>query len=105
MSIAQIIEAIRENRVRITDHADEEAEADGLTFDEIYLSVLHGEIIEDYPEDKPYPSYLIYGQTFGGDPVHSVWAYNKRNRWAVLITVYRPDPDRWINWRERKKQP
>ncbi len=102
MNISDIIEAIRSGRVRITDHADEEAEADRLTFDEIYFSVLQGEIIEDYPTDKPYPSYLIYGRTFSGDPVHSVWAYNEQNRWAVLVTVYRPDPDRWVNWRERR---
>ncbi len=103
MDIADIIKAIQADRVRITDHADEEAEADQLTFDEIYFSVLHGEIIEDYPTDKPYPSCLIYGQTFSGDPVHSVWAYNEQNGWAVLITVYRPDPSRWINWRERRR--
>jgi hypothetical protein len=72
MEISEIIEAIRSNRIRITDHADEEAEADRLTFDETYFSVLHGEIIEDYPTEKPYPSCLIYGQTFSGDPVHSV---------------------------------
>lgn len=105
MDITDIVEAIQANRVRITDHADEEAEADQLTFDEIYFSVLHGEIIEEYPTDKPYPSCLIYGQTFRGDPVHSVWAYNGQSRWAVLITVYRPDPNLWINWRERRRQP
>ncbi|MBI4745318.1 MAG: DUF4258 domain-containing protein, partial [Deltaproteobacteria bacterium] len=44
-------------------------------------------MIEDYPTDKPYPSCLIYGQTFGEEPVHSVWAYNEQNLWAVLITV------------------
>jgi len=103
IDINDIIEAIRTNRVRISDHADEEAAADQLSFDEIFLSVLQGEIIEDYPTDKPYPSCLIYGQTFSGDPIHSVWAYNAENRWAVLITVYRPDPNRWIAWRERKK--
>ena len=104
MNVSDIVEAIRASRVRITDHADEETEDDQLTFDEIYFSVLHGEVIEDYPTDKPYPSCLIYGQTFSGDPVHSVWAYNEYNGWTVLITVYRPDPDRWINWRERRKQ-
>ena len=102
MDIDGIIEAIQRNRVRITDHADEEAEADQLTLDEVYFSVLHGEIIEDYPTDRQYPSCLIYGQTFSGDPVHSVWAYNEHNQWAVLITVYRPDPDLWIDWRERR---
>ncbi|OPX23308.1 MAG: hypothetical protein B1H04_03840 [Planctomycetales bacterium 4484_123] len=102
MDIGHIIKAIRAGRVRITDHADEEAVADSLTFDEIRSSVLHGEVIEDYPEDKPYPSCLVYGDTDGGDPVHSVWAYNKDSGWAVLITVYRPDPGRWLDWRRRK---
>ena len=58
--------------------------------------------IEAYPRDKPYPSCLIYGDTFAGEPAHSVWAYNKDNQWAVLITVYHPDPDRWIDWRKRR---
>ena len=103
IDINDIIEAIKINRVKISDHADEEAEGDRLTFDEIYFSVLHGEIIENYPDDKPYPSCLIFGNTFAGDPVHSVWAYNKQNKWAVIITVYRPDPELWINWRKRRK--
>ncbi len=103
MDIADIAEAIRAGRVRITDHADEEAVADKLTFDEIYFSVFGGEIIEDYPTDKPYPSCLIYGKTFRGDSVHTVWAYNAQNRWAVVITVYRPDPRRWVDWRERRR--
>ena len=56
MKVREIITAIQEHRIRITDHADEEAQADGLTFDEIFFSVLQGEVIEDYPADKPYPS-------------------------------------------------
>ncbi len=102
MKLEEIIEAIRVGRVRITDHAYEEAQEDNLSFDEIFFSLFQGEIIEKYPEDRPYPSCLIYGNTSLGEPVHSVWAYNRVNRWAVLITVYRPDPQRWINWRERR---
>ena len=103
MEIDNIIDAIRHNRIKITDHADEEAENDQLTFDEVYFSVLNGEVIEDYPDDKPYPSCLICGQTFSGDPIHSVWAFNEQSKWAVLITVYRPDPSQWIDWRKRRK--
>ena len=97
-----IIEAIRHDRIRITDHADEEAQADRLSFDEIFTSVLHGEVIEDYPDDRPYPSCLVYGDTFSDQPVHSVWAYNRATGWAALITVYRPDPERWLDWRIRR---
>ena len=102
MNIDDIIGAIHRNRIRITDHADEEAQADHLSFDEIFTSVLQGEIIENYPDDKPYPSCLIFGKTFSQEPVHSVWAYNQETRWAVLITLYRPDPARWLDWRTRR---
>lgn len=104
LSIEDIINATRQNRIRITDHADEEAQADRLTFDEIFFSVLQGEIIEEYPADRPYPSCLIYGDSFNGEPIHSVWAYNQDSQWAVLITVYRPDPNRWIDWRKRRSE-
>lgn len=95
--------AIVEGKVVITDHADEEAENDGLSFEEIYFSVTHGGIIKEYPADRPYPSCLVYGDTFGGDPVHSVWGYNQDTGFAVLITVYRPDPERWTeDWKSRR---
>ena len=76
MDIENIVVSIRNSQVRITDHAHEEAVNDGLTFEEIYFSVMHGEIIEDYPNDKPYPTCLILGNNFSGQPIHSVWAYN-----------------------------
>jgi hypothetical protein len=104
MNIIDIKKAIGQGKVKITDHADEEAENDFLTFDEIYHSVyIDGEIIKEYSEDKPYPSCLILGNTFRGEPIHSVWAYNKESEWAVLITVYRPNSEKWKeDWKERK---
>ena len=103
MNLNDIINAIQYKRVKITDHADVESQNDNISFEEIYFSVMHGEIIEDYPSDKPYPSCLVYGKTFNGAPIHSVWAFNISTNWAVLITVYRPDPNLWINWKERRK--
>lgn len=66
--IDEIVSAIRRDRVRITDHADEEAQADDLSLDEVLDSVSHGEVIEEYPDDRPFPSCLIYGRTPGGEP-------------------------------------
>ncbi|AGX86285.1 DUF4258 domain-containing protein [Candidatus Symbiobacter mobilis] len=103
MNITDIIVAIQRSLVRITDHADEEAVNDDLAFDEIYYSVIKGEIIEDYPNDRPYPSCLVFGKNFTGEPIHSVWGYNPDNLWVVLLTVYRPDPKRWIDWKIRVK--
>jgi hypothetical protein len=103
VKIEKIHMAIESNKIKITDHADEEAADDQLTLTEIIQSVKTGEIIEDYPTDKPYPSCLILSKNVDASPIHSVWAYNKANGWAVLITVYRPDPTRWIEWKTRRK--
>lgn len=105
MDLSDIIEAIRYRRVQVTLHADEESQADNLIVEEVFYSALHGEMIEDYPTDRPFPSCLIYGRNAKGEPIHSVWAYRKDNRWAVLITVYRPDPNLWIDCRKRRRDP
>ncbi|MBZ5542121.1 MAG: DUF4258 domain-containing protein [Acidobacteriia bacterium] len=103
MTIGDIVGAISSGCVRVTDHADEEATADGLKLQDVFSSAAHGEIIEEYPADVPYPSCLVLGWAPGGSPVHSVRAYNRDSRWAVLVTVYRPDPARWVDWRRRRK--
>ena len=46
LTLVIIINAIRNSWVRITDHADEEAFDDNLTYEEIYSSVLQGEVIK-----------------------------------------------------------
>jgi len=104
LEINALKQAIRDGKFRVSDHADEEANADSLLLDDVLESVLTGEIIEEYPTDWPYPSCLVLGFTGGREPVHSVWAYNAANAWAVLVTVYRPDPRKWTDWRFRRKQ-
>lgn len=103
MELYDIIEAIAAGRSRFTSHGAIEAAADGLAESEIHHSVFHGEIIEDYPNDQPLPSCLVFGRAPDGNPVHSVWAYNRETRRAAMITVYRPDPERWIDWRARRR--
>ncbi len=105
MKLDDIIEAVKSRRTRMTLHAESEAKADGITLDDLYYSVEYGEILSEYPEDRPYPSCLIYGRDPNGQPLHSVWAYNETTRSVVAVTVYRPDPDLWIDFRVRKKQP
>lgn len=53
-----------------------------------------GEIIEDYPNDTPYPSRLILGW-HDGHPIHVVAAENGADQETIIITVYEPDPRRW----------
>lgn len=103
MKLDCLIKAIAANRILITGHARKEAEDDNILLTEIYWSVNQGEIIEDYPDDYPCPSCLVYGISPKNKPIHSVWAYNEQKELAILITVYRPNLNQWINWRVRRK--
>ena len=53
-----------------------------------------GQVIEDYPDDTPYPSCLILGWS-SGCPLHVVAAYNAGDEETIVITAYVPDPERW----------
>jgi len=102
IEIGTIIESIKANRFRITDHADEEADNDRISLVQAFDSIPNGIIIEHYPEDSPYPSCLIYSRLENGDPIHTVWAFNPGTNASVLITTYRPDPRRWIEGKIRR---
>jgi len=81
LDIDKIIQALADRKIRITDHADVQTISDHLSIDEIFRSVRHGEIIEEYPKDKPYSSCLIFGKNAKMEPIHSVWAFNSENQW------------------------
>jgi hypothetical protein len=61
---------------------------------EVEYVILNGEIIEEYLDDKPYPSYLVYG-AYNNLPLHVVYA--KYDNKIIVITAYRPSLDKWQN--------
>ena len=69
---------------------------------EVSESVAAGEVIEEYPDDRPYASRLIFGTTEGGRPIHALCAYDMDEEIAIVITVYQPDPRRWVEFRRRR---
>lgn len=54
------------------------------------------EIIEQYPEDKYLPSYLVYAE-HQGVPLHIVFAVDKPGRNVIIVTAYRPDSIKWLD--------
>jgi len=70
---------------------------------EVYESICHGDIIKSYLDDTPYPSVLIFGTTTNNRPLHMVCAYNHTDDQVIVITVYQPDPDLWVDYRRRKR--
>jgi hypothetical protein len=75
----------------------------GIPPDAVRVLLEHGEIIANYPDDRPYPSALILGW-FESRPVHAVIAQNRATEECQVITVYQPDPLLWdADFKSRKK--
>lgn len=62
--------------------------------EDIEVSVENGEIIEEYPDDKPYPSFLVLN-FIKGKPIHVVFSFDNDNETIYLITAYFPDTSIW----------
>ena len=61
-----------------------------------------GEVIEEYPNETPYPSRLVLGWC-GPQPIHIAVADNIDAGETIVITVYEPSLDKWdSNFRRRK---
>lgn len=66
----------------------------GVSTDDIRTVLEHGEVIDLYPDDKPYPSRLLLAFV-GQRPLHMVAADNPLGNETFIITVYEPDPEVW----------
>ena len=72
---------------------------------EVYEAAVECTIVEEYPDDLPYPSVLVLGRTRETRPVHVVCAYAAQEDQLVVITVYEPDPNRWDEEFGRRRKP
>ncbi len=64
--------------------------------------VQSGEIICEYPDDKPYPSFLLLGFS-NKSPIHIVLAKNHDDGTCYVVTVYCPSSDIWHKHYRRRK--
>lgn len=60
-------------------------------------------VIEEYPDDIPYPSCLVLGFTLSKRPIHIVFSVNKTEKIVFIITIYEPDIQKWDNNFKRRK--
>jgi hypothetical protein len=96
--------AILRGKVEWQRHALERMAERGIMRAEVKEALLHGERIEDYPEDYPLPSALFLG-TVQSRPLHVVAAYDAGIDTAYIITAYEPSLDYFEpDWRTRRRK-
>lgn len=74
----------------------------GIRVIDVKEVVKNGKVIEYYPKDNPFPSYLLLGYV-KEKPLHVVVAIDPNTKKAIIITVYEPDPNLWQAGSERRK--
>ncbi len=90
------------SEIRFRTHAIQRMYERKISEADVFSVLEEGKVIEEYPDDTPYPSKLILGWR-DQRPLHIVVAKNELDDQLIIITVYEPDPEIWDNSFERRK--
>ena len=94
--LRQVQELIDIGEIRISEHGYDELAEDELTARELLAGVKDATVIEEYPDYSKGPCILTLQSDRWKRPIHVVWGIPKGNsKPVVLVTAYRPDPERW----------
>ena len=83
-------------------HALKQLQERRIHREDIETCIMNGEIIEQYPNDYPFPSCLILGIDTGNKTIHAVIGSDGEHIW--IITAYYPSPLKWeADFKTRKR--
>ena len=91
-----------EDRVQLTNHGLKRLELRNISIDDVGNCIMNGEIIEEYPEDYPHPSALIFGHTIDGKIIHVVCGISEET--LYLITAYEPTTEKFLDDLKTRRQ-
>ncbi len=93
LDILELRKLCTPKNIRITLHAAKRLEQRGIFLSDVMACIMSGEIIEQYPDDYPYPSCLILGLSLDDKFLHVVIGHHETE--LFLITAYFPSSDKW----------
>ena len=94
ITINELIELCADtDNIIISQHAFMRLRERGISTDDVIAGIRSGEIIEQYPNDYPFPSCLVLGWMIDSKPIHTVCGVGDGKLW--VITAYIPGTDKW----------
>jgi len=99
MKLDEIRAEISAGNYRFSDHAVKRMIRRSIERIEVEETILIGEIIEEYPDDKYSPSCLVYGVSKAGMHLH---VHISLPPAVTVITAYEPNASEWIDYRVRR---
>ena len=89
MDIETIRKLISENKIKWSAHCLERMGERDIGIADVKNCIRNGEIIENYPDDYPFPSCLIFGYNTNQQVIHVVVGSDFQN--VYIITAYVPN--------------
>jgi hypothetical protein len=96
----QVAQLVREDRYHYSSHAESRMAERGITDAQVKAAIMGGEVLEAYTDDARGLSYLALGFP-EEQPLHVQVGYNRYRGLAIVITVYVPEPPKWLTPRQR----
>lgn len=97
MDLQLVKQLCADEKLRWTQHIFLRLVQRNISMADVQTAILNGELVEDYPNDLPYPSCLILGYRGPGLALHVVCSPDSENEELWLITAYVPDTNKWMD--------
>ena len=102
LTLEDVITLIAAGQWRASEHAVDEALAEGISLNDLATKIEAAELLEGYPDDSRGAALLAIQWDGQDNPIHVVWGRRiEPGARAVIVTVYRPHPPHWIDERTR----
>ena len=101
ISIDELRTLCSNGKIKWSIHIMNRLQERGIDPSDVKNCIQTGEIIEQYPDDFPYPSCLVFGYSLNNKPLHAVLAIGS----GVIsgITSYFPNMIKWdTDYKTRK---
>jgi hypothetical protein len=95
-----IAQLVREDKYHYSSQAEERMAERGITDVQVKETILTGRVLETYTDDARGWSYLVLVVPHG-QPIHVQIGHNRYRGLAIIITLYVPEPPKWINPSQR----
>ncbi len=102
-TLQRIVSLVGDSKLRVSAHALQKLTNEGILIEPLIEGISQAILVEDYPDYFKGPAVLVLQFDKQGMPIHLVWGLPAgAQEPAVLVTAYRPDPDRWTDHFSRR---
>ena len=95
LSLEKVRAAAAAGRIKWRYHALQRARQRGITRQQAKEVIQIGEIIEEHPDEEPFPKCLLMAEIQPGKPLYVSLVYDEAEDYVYILTVHWLDPNKW----------